>query len=399
MATIFRLEDIVEPLSREQCETALYGYLDTVGAPVSDWKRGGVVHTIIYVFCILFSWATFLIAGIAQSGFSQLAEGVWLKVVAKYTYGLDLTQFEATFAQGNLVLTNNSAQPYNVEAYDLTATASALDKTYRNTEAFVLPAKVGTTPGTVTVAVQATEQGAASTATAGQIDSLVTSLAGVTVTNPGVVLGLDEASKETIRAACVASAAMKSPHGPALAYEWAAKTALRADGSNVGVSKVRTVNDSAGHLDVFVAKASGGVAGTAQDLATDLGRVSDSVHRNASVLGITVDVSSANVVPLAVAYEAWIYTSVNETEAAVKSAQSSALARRVDLLPIGGDRVDNAGVLYQSTVGAAIYDAFPQHTIRVKVNSPGDTTLQLNDVVRFDGATGIIHWVQPAEGT
>lgn len=384
----FKLEDLVKPATPETAQEALYGYLEVVKAPVSDWKKGGVVGTIIYVFCILYSFCTYLIAKIASMGFLQLAEGPWLTICA--LYGFNVERLGATFATGSLTLVNAAAVPYTVAIGDLTASAASGPE-YINTEAFTLPAH-----GTVTIQVQARTAGSSSNVAALAVNKLVTSLSGVTVSNPQPLVGLDEEKDEALRTRCIASGAALSPMGPKAAYEYAAKTAIRLDGSSLGINKVASNNNGAGRLDVYLATASGGVSNVeVGDIPSDLTIATDTIDRKATPQCVTLFVHSADVIPLTVQYIVSLYSSVNKSEADIKSAISASLATRINLLPIGGD----GGKLYLDSIKAAIIEAHPNHTYRVLLTTPGgDLTVAPNEVVQFTGAIGTVIQTPPPGG-
>lgn len=396
----FKLSDLVSPLTRQQCLDALYSILDTIGAPTTNFKKGGIVATILYVFAVMFAYATLLIAGIATSGFLDLAEGVWLTIKARYDYNVE--RLDASFAATNVVLTNASNVPYTVDAYDLTVSASTVAGTpeYWNTAAFVLPAKVGSTPGTATVPVQSKKAGKAYSAESGKLDHLVSSLAGVTVTNPQAAVGLDVEEDDSLRTRAKASAAALSPNGPSQAYEYAAKTATRASGENVGVKKVRIYNDSMGGLYVVAATGFGAVPGTTTNLSTDLGRVTDNVQRNASTLGITLHVQSAVEKNVTVAGTLYIYSDVNQSADDIKATCGASLSALIDRLPIGGDVVSSAGYLYADAIKTAIMEPYaPKYAFKYSPTLPGgDVALAVNEVVKLQGFNLTVQMVPRPQG-
>src|SRR5690606_27186702 len=127
-------------------------------------------------------------------------------------------------------LTGNES--HVIEAGDLTFQSSASGKTYRNTEGGTLD----TANPTLTLDVLAEEIGADSNAAAGEIDTLVTTLIGVTATNAAAVVGSDEEDDDDLRQRCRDALAALSPNGAAQAYSFIARSTLRSDGTPVDVN-------------------------------------------------------------------------------------------------------------------------------------------------------------------
>src|SRR5690606_14818917 len=101
------------------------------------------------------------------------------------------------------------------------------------------------------VDVIAFEAGSASSSSAGEITEIVTTMLQVTCSNPVALIGRDEESDPALRQRCRDSLGALSPNGPQAAYEYWAKSALRADGQPVNVNRVWvSTASSIGHVTV-----------------------------------------------------------------------------------------------------------------------------------------------------
>lgn len=386
MAVEFELRDLVEELTPDQAESAVFKILDRLGVPTTNWKPDAVVRVVISAFAVLFSYATFVIAGIAQMGFLSLARARWLTLLARYRYGLE--RIEASFAEGEVTFANASASAYAIAANDMVVSATN-GAEYRVGAAFTIPAG-----GTVTVPVIAVESGAASSASAGNITSCVTPLPGVTVSNALQLGGLDDETDEELRARCQASTASLSPFGPRDSYRYWAQSSKRADGSTIQVDKVRTVADGMGRIDIYVAAEAGLL------VSDDLAVIDANIQRNATPQGVRAITQNATRYNISLTYTAAVYDTVNLSTDAIKSAIADSIYARMLRLPIGGDVLveGEAGHLYYDSIQTAISDALPQifHTT-LSVFSNGQP-LAPSDFVVVTAVTGTITTV-PAPGS
>ncbi|HKU42874.1 MAG TPA: baseplate J/gp47 family protein, partial [Polyangiales bacterium] len=118
-----------------------------------------------------------LTAQIARSGFLELAEGDWLTLVARHVYGVEREQ--ATFAAGEVTLTNSGGGSFTLDADDLVVWNPTIKKSFRNPAGFTLgPAD------DITIPIVAIEAGTASTSSPGAITEIETTLLGVTCKYP-----------------------------------------------------------------------------------------------------------------------------------------------------------------------------------------------------------------------
>lgn len=362
------LSTLTTPLTKTEVQASIYAAIEAQGTNVTSWKPGAVARTIIAGVSIVIAALSSLIANIAGQGFLELSSGRWLTLVAYYVYGVE--RIEATFASGEITLTNSGGGVYSGAAGDLIFSNSITGKTYRNTEAYSLGAL-----GTTTIGIAANEAGSDSTSGAGQIDTLVTVLTEVTASNAAAIVGYDEENDASLVRRCRNSVAAASPNGPADAYSYFSRSAVREDGTTIGVTRVRTVADSTGGVTVYVATASGAVPGTEGDPATDLGAIASSIWDNVEPQCITATIASASNSTIAVSYRVFCYSNIGLTDLELRDQVETALADFFALQPIGGNQVNGSstGSLYPEQIEAVIRSVRPNEIYHVTLDSPSGT--------------------------
>lgn len=369
-------------------KTALF-IAETVGLPVTTWQAGDPTRSLFHLESELLATLEDIVIGYVRSGFldyaAELAEAgdddsskVWLKLLAKQVFNVDVPA--ATAATTDVVLTNTGKRFYpDIEAGDLTFKSTITGKTYHNTSGGTLASG----PGTVlTVSVEADEVGSASTAGAGEIDTLVTGeMLGVTCTNPIAAVGTDEQAPATTVQQCRDKLGSLSPNGPKEAYAYVARNA-DLSGTNA-VTRVRVYGDSdTGDVSVYLASGSGGVTEPVRAL------VEAAILKWATPICITPTVLAAVNVTVPIAYTLWLYKSVNKTVAQVAAEVQLALSNMFANRPIGGDIIPPAsGKLYKTMIESTIRGLYPQ-AFRVEVTSPTlDTTIASGQVAALGAVT------------
>ena len=369
------LKTLVVPLTVAEAKTAIYDSLTAQGVSTTTWKSGGTARTIIAGLSIVLAAFSRLQSLIAKSGFLSLAEKDWLTLVALHVY--DVERSTGTFATGEVTLVNSGGGVYSGDAGDLIFLNTDSLKTYRNTASYSLGASA-----TITVAVEAIEIGTDSNAIAAQINALVTTLSGVTVSNALALVGTDPESDTALRLRCSEKTGSLSPNGASDAYAYVARSAVRDDGvTAIGVTRVRAVADGTGLVDVYVATATGRITGTAGDPTTDLGAVNLAIQTQVVPLSVTATVQSATPIQIDVTYELWIRDTSGLTDALVESAVEDALLAYITDQPIGGVIVSPAaGKIYVSALETVIGAAVPGVIVKVAVTLPAaDVTLALSE--------------------
>jgi len=339
------LDDLIAPVTLEEAKTSIYNVMAALELPITAWKPKSVVRAMVWVFAALMVAVTTLVVLIVKSGFREYATGDWLTVHAKQTVGID--RVEATYAPGVVTLSNSGGGLFTMGAREVIFESSVTHKTYVNTGAFVLaPVQTG-----LDVPIEAQEAGAGSTASAGDITIIQTTMTGVTCTNAAAVVGLDAESDEDLRTREGTTLDALSPDGPAGAYYAAAVAAVDGSDNNIGVNRVRVnENSTTGEVTCVVATATGVVSGTVGTPGDDLDYVNINVQRLAAPLGIAgCTVISATAVTVAVTFELWAYdTGVSDVD--LTAYAKAALDRFITTRAIGGD----SGYVYADMLIAAI---------------------------------------------
>jgi hypothetical protein len=341
------LEDLTTPMTVAEMRKSIYDVMAIIGVVTTDWKPGAVTRTIVTACAIMLASLTALIALIARSGFLTLSAGAWKHLVARYQYGVE--PLEATFATGPVRFTNTAGGVYVWDDPDDVTVETADGRQYRNTAPFTVPAF-----GTVTANFRANEAGSASTAFIGEIIRAVNPMAGVNVTNTIALVGQDAEEDAALEARCLDKQDSLSPNGPADAYAYIARSAKRADGSAIGVTRLRAIKDTFGNIDWYFGTPAGGVSGTVGDLTTDLGIIDELIQTQCGPLGVTPRCHSATALPIDVYYVAHLYNTPGVTEAQIKAAIRASLLLFFAKQPVGGNRAASVGSIWRSEIGAAI---------------------------------------------
>lgn len=363
------LDQLTTPMTPDEVKASIYAVLATVGTNTTSWKPGAVARTIIAGVSIVLAAFSTLMALIAKSGFLELAEGEWLTLVARHVFGVE--REEETFAAGPCTISNSGGGVFDFDPGDLIVRNSSTDKTYYNTASIHL----GSGQTGLTIAVQAFEAGSASSSNPTDIDEVVTNAIGVTVTNATAIVGLDAELDPVLRLRCLEKRSSLSPNGPRDAYAFFARGAKRADGSSIGVTRVRvTKSSSTGQVTVTVATATGGVTGDVDDPDTDLGAIDEAIQLNVVPDAVTATVQSATALVIPVTYEVWIYSTASMTTQQVKDAIAAKLTSFMTTQPIAGNIIAPAtGKVFLDAIRTAIGATRPE-IFHVAVTVPGGDT-------------------------
>lgn len=355
---------------------------EAIGLPVTSWRPGDPTRALFHLESEILATLEELVVNFIRAGFLDYATGIWLKILAEQVYGVTVP--DATYATTTVRLTNTKGGVFDIDAGDLTLKNPSTGKTYHNTTGGHLASGPGTT---LDITVEADEAGSDSSAAAGEITELVTTLPGVTCTNAAAAVGVDEQDEATTRQQCRDKLGSLSPNGPRDAYAYVARNKdLTGTGA---VNRVRVVSSStSGDVTVYVAGPSGAVA------APDLALVEAAIATWATPLCVTPTVLSASPVTVPVTYTLWVYKSVNKTSAEVQADVTAALEAMFAARPIGGDIVPPAaGALFKSLVESTIRATFSQ-AFRVTVAAPAaDVTLAANEVPELGTVTATINFV------
>lgn len=345
------LDELTTPLTTDEVKATIYASMAAQGVDTTTWKPGAVVRTIIAGVAIIVAALSVLIAAIARSGFLDLASGAWLTLVARYVYGVE--RLTGAFATSTVTVDNTAGGVYAGDPGDLVF-VSTTGARYRNTATFSIAAN----EHGVEIPVEAIEIGTASSAAAGAINALETTLNGVNVVGSTSATGADEEIDAALRLRCREKTATLSPNGPRAAYGYVARSAKRADGTSIGVTRVRLIADGNGLVDVYVATANGDVPGTVGDLTSPLGIINNDIQTQVVPEAVTAVTHSATPVTIGVTYEVWVRDTISRSEVQLNDDIESAVGDYLGRVPIGGDRIvgESTGRVYLSAIKGVIAD-------------------------------------------
>lgn len=384
------LDELTTAYTRSEVEDAIYAALAALGASTTSWKPGSVARAIITGIAIVLAAFSELQAKIALGGFLKLAKGDWLTVVAEHAFFV--TRDLGTFATSTITVDNTAGGVYSGGADDLLFRNSTTGKTYRNTAAYSIAAlETG-----VAIPVQAVELGSGSNAGTDAIDTFETGLPGIVIVSSSAAVGNDVETDAALQTRCLEKTGPLSPNGPRDAYAFIAKGAKTQAGALVGVTRVKTVPDGVGGVDVYVATASGVLSGSAGDPATDLGAVAEAIHTQVEPLSITPVVQNATVLSQNVTYELWVHDTSGLSDSQLTADIATALAVFMGEHPIGGMvKPSEVGRIYVDAIEQTIGGALPDGIfIDVDVTVPaGDVDLTAAQVPILGTVSPTIHQV------
>jgi len=342
------LDELTQPLSREEVQASIYAVLAQLGVNTTSWKSGSVVRTMIVGASSVFAAYTELMALIARSGFLALSSGDWLTLVAWYVYGIE--RHPATFASGTLTLTNAGGGLYILEAGDLIARNGTTGATYRNTGPVTINPSSSTTVG-----VAAIEAGADGSAAAHAINALVTTLLGVSCDNAAAITGVDAEPDVALRQRCSEMLGALSPMGPWDAYSSALRNATDPTGRNLDITRVSLVPNGYGLIDVYCATSTGTLP------TTDVPYATTAIELNAVPQAITAVVHPAVQLIISVNATVYAYNTSGMTSAQFIAAIQAAVTAFIIAQPVGGNVITPpTGYVYQDGIRTAIAGVAPE---------------------------------------
>lgn len=392
------IDDLIASQTAQQFKARVLSVCSSVALKVSSWIEGEPSEQWLQVVSRMFYDVHVIIRDSNRAHFLDTAtdpgdedgdenpRAGWLSAKGKSDYGPERT--DKTFATGFVTLTNGGQSTHVLRPEKLTFQNSATEKTYRNTVANLYGAAGYTLApsGVVTVPIRAEEIGTASNSAATEIDTLVSSLDGVTVSNASPVLGTDRENYLDYRARCRLAAAATSPNGPAAAYEYIALN-TNADGSlgtpddgktKVNVTRVQvTKNNAFGAVNVWLASPSG--AATTDDVIA----VRANIERYAVPDCITLTVSAAVAVNVTVTGTITGNAAPGLTTGIVSDAATAAETAFFSTAPVGGFD----GWIYDEKIAAVAIQSHSSLYKYVGSSPSGDTSLAEGEVAVLVGPT------------
>lgn len=337
-----------------------------IGLPVTSWRTGDPTRSLYVYLANVLAAREEVSSEFIAAGFLSTATGDWLKVLADEVYGVEA--IEATFAAPTVTVKNNGGGFYVFDPGDLTVKASAIDKTYHNTNACE-----GLGAGDeFTFELTADEAGSDSTVAADEIDELVTTALGVDILSSTAAIGLDDESDDAIKIRCLASRGALSPNGPGDAYEY---VVLNPDLTGVtDITRAKSIDDSdTGDVTVYVAGTSGAVAGASITAAQS------AVEQWATPLCITPTVVNSTPVAFDIAAD----VSGEDIPVDANDLIEAAAIVMFATIPLGSSD-DTAGVVARSAIYTMIHTklltAGATNVVVVLTDPTVDTTLTAGQV-------------------
>lgn len=378
------LETLVSAADKDAILARLLVIAAALNLDTETWASGDPTRTLFDALSRMIEADDPVLVDAINGGFIGLAEGDWLTLAARYMRNTE--RIAATAATCTIQLTNAGGANYTFDAGDVTVRNSATGATYRSTTGGTL---VG--GGTLDLEVEAEEAGTDSNSGVGDIDELVVALPNVTVTNTTAAAGTDEESDDALEARANAKLGALSPAGPALGYEYIAKTPEFNGG--VTVTRTRVLADSdTNAVTVYLADADGAVSEPTR------ASVEDGLETWANPATVLLTVTAASNYTLAITYELWVYDEISMTESEVEALVEEALLTALSAKAIGGDVIPPAttGKVYQGWIEAAILAAVDPHGFRVSVTVPAaDVSLTIGQVAVLGTVTPTVHLVAP----
>jgi hypothetical protein len=383
---VLSISDLFTPLTAEQIRAQMVTELvSTFEIPADQWRQGGVASTMLTVASIILAMMSTLISDIVKGFFLPTSTGVALKLLALYGYGVTVP--EASFATGDVTLTNTEGGSFTRQIGEYVAKNPVTKVTYSNTAAFTLPPN-----DTVTVAMRADTAGSAGSSTPDTITEHVTNLLGVTVTNPTSLIGVDAPSDPAIRELCLNKLGASSVRGVRTAYAYAIQVAINPD--TLGPVNVNrwaiSESSSTGEVDLYVAAPSG------TPDPSDITGIVTSVEAEARPAGVTADVIGVVEVPYTAALTAYVKAPAGVTGASVKTAIEEEIDDMIAVFPIGGVTASDdtnptlTGLFGEAITAAAGIACRSVNAQLVSIKGASDQALDPDEVVTNGTSVSIV---------
>jgi hypothetical protein len=325
--SILTLEQLRATRTRAEWRETVLTVLSDLGFSGSSWQTGSVQRTIVEAIALLGATLQANVAALSYLVFNDDASGDMLSGLSESHFAN--TRGAATSTTGYVRFTGAaSGPPHTIAASGavVAATVGTATYQYRNLAEFTVPIS-----DYVDVLVEAEEAGEGPNVANGVITTLVTSYAGVSVSNPaygttGTWIAERGENEETDAALRARNAAKWSTLSVITAvddrYEYLARTAV----NNCRVRIDQTNPDGPGTARLYLAGETG---------VADSGQVADAQDViTAAYLGggVTVEAASA----LTVDVTATVYYSPSAASADVQDAVEDAIDDHLNAAPIGG---------------------------------------------------------------
>lgn len=226
------LQQLITPVTEDEALATILDVLGQLGFQSTSWAPNAFGRVTARLAARIWSQVTTIVSEIASGGFTGLATGGWLTLVAKHFYEVD--RIEASKTIGQFTLTASAGAPVNTwSAGDIIVADAPIGSA--NANSFTCTAGGSLGPGTdLSLEFSADVAGAAANIATGATLYLWTPLVGVTVTNPAygtsttwiTTVGLDEESDTRLAQRCTLKWSALTYGNINGAYEYWALSAL-----------------------------------------------------------------------------------------------------------------------------------------------------------------------------
>lgn len=275
-----------------------------LGLSTTSWQSGGMVRTMLALTATGLAQTDTNVSEFNQGGFLLYASAVTpdpsvvpvtgpgpLDFVAWSEFNVIRTP--ATYATGTLNVTNASATPASYAAGAYHVSNPTTGATYHNVDTITIAASTMTA-----ITIAADIAGSGGTSGINAITQAVTSIPGVSITNPGQLVGSPAQSNAQLVQTCQAKQAARSPDGAVGAYVYFAlqaapllATETLLNGDPIIVPLVTRAQDytspGTGLVTTVVASANGAIAGATNLLVTSATNASPVEITTATNHGLT----------------------------------------------------------------------------------------------------------------
>lgn len=226
------LQQLINPVTEEQALTTILTVLSQLGFQATSWAPNAIQRITAQLAARIWSQVTNIVAEIAAGGFTGLASGGWLTLVAKHFYVVD--RIEASSTIGQFTLTSSAGAPVHTwAAGDIIVADAPIGSANANSFTCTAGGSLGPS-ASLSLEFEADVAGAAANIATGATLYLWTPLVGVTVTNPAygtlttwiTTVGLDEESDTRLAQRCTLKWSALTYGNINGAYEYWALTAL-----------------------------------------------------------------------------------------------------------------------------------------------------------------------------
>ncbi len=407
---LLSVQQLLTPATQDQARSVLVTVLQAVGLQPQNWAKGGIASSLLTGAAALYSSASSQLSNAIAQQWNPTATGGGLQLLSKYFYGT--TPPQPTFATGDLVLTNRGGGIYSYapgQAFFSSTVKNddGVSPVYTNVDAIALGAGSPSSPTTQTIEVQAFNvEGSGGNSNPGFVSSLVTSMQGVSVTNPASIVGSDALSDAALRALNISSLAVTgNAFGPRAAYAYAIQAAVNvSSGLPVNVNRWSISIDShTGQVTIVVASPAGPV------LLGDLQGISNSIEALGRPDGVTVlpgasgfpsQPASATTVAYEPAIDVYVIAPAGTSSSDLADAVETALTTWFEspANPIGGlvasddDHTDFQGIFETGVAGViaqGVATVPGARMISAKFNGEGELPLTAGQVATNETTVNI----------